>query len=338
MNSKEELQEKYGLSEQNALKMITGYKGKIGEKNGDYIITDITYIGNGTKIVEETCYHCGAVITREMVNSRNKWSELQRFCPNEEKERRKEKRSIREKEEENKRNERIKAKQNAMAAEIGKEYGEYKIIGTDGVSNLIAKCSVCGSEKSMNYDCISTGMRKDFICHTHRRNLERFTEDFVGKKNNMLEIKGITHEAKSGRKRFICQCDCGKICYVKPTYWENGNVVSCGCYQENRSINADPTKRIKAIYRGMKRRCYNSDAKEYKIYGARGITICEEWLNDFDAFLRWSLENGYENTRTIDRIDSNGDYCPENCRWATYYVQNRNHRPRKKQCEYEERL
>lgn len=335
MNSLQELQEKYSLCEPNARKMLAGYESRIGEKNGDYTITDITYVGNATKIVEETCSHCGAVITREMINGRNKWSELQRFCPNEQKERKQERHFIKQLNIENERSKKIECKRNTLLNEVGKIYGEFTIISTDGISSLMAKCNICGAEKSMNYDCIISGMRKDFICHKHRQTIERFTEDFIGKKNNMLEITGITHNKVTGKKEFICKCDCGKTTTTKPTWWEQGVVVSCGCYQENRSINADPEKRIKGIYRGMIRRCYNSKSKDYKMYGARGIGICDEWLNDFDNFLQWSMENGYKNTRTIDRIDSNGNYEPSNCRWATYYIQNRNHRPRKKKSEYE---
>lgn len=335
MNSLQELQEKYGINEQTAVRMITEYKNKIGEKNGDYIITDIIYIGNKTKIVEETCSQCGAVITREMINGRNKWSELQKFCQNEQKERKEERLFIKQQNIKNERSKKIECKRNALLNEVGKTYGEFTIISTDCISSLMAKCNICGVEKSMNYDFITSGMRKDFICHKHRQTVERFTEDFIGKKNNMLEVIGITHNAITGKKEFICKCECGKTTTIKPTLWEQGKVVSCGCYQENRSMNADPEKRIKGIYRGMICRCYNSKSKDYKMYGARGISICDEWLNNFDKFLQWSMDNGYENTRTIDRIDSNGNYEPSNCRWTTYHVQNSNHRPRKKKSEYE---
>lgn len=335
MNSLHELQEKYGLCEPNARKMLARYESRIGEKNGDYTITDITYVGNATKIVEETCSHCGAVITREMVNGRNKWSELQRFCPNEQEERMKERHYIRQLFEKNEQIEKMKLRQLSLISEIGNVYGEFTIVSTDGISNLNARCNICGNEEIIKYNSIKNGTRKDFICHFHRRTVERFTEDFIGKKNNMLEVIGITHNAITGKKEFICKCDCGKTTTTKPTWWEQGKIVSCGCYQENRSINADPEKRIKGIYRGMMCRCYNSKSKDYKMYGARGISICDEWLNNFDKFLQWSMDNGYENTRTIDRIDSNGNYEPSNCRWATYYIQNRNHRPRKKKSEYE---
>lgn len=74
----------------------------------------------------------------------------------------------------------------------------------------------------------------------------------------------------------------------------------------------------------MKTRCFNPNDKDYKYYGGKGITVCREWLNDFQSFYEWAMSNGYRDGLSIDRQDANSDYCPSNCRWSTVKEQNNN--------------
>lgn len=118
-----------------------------------------------------------------------------------------------------------------------------------------------------------------------------------------------------------------------------GNTKSCGCLRGEHCsgihlFSKRPSKhgrkyktdnpRIYRIYRNMLNRCYYKNSDRYKNYGGRGVAVCAEWYNDFQAFNKWALSNGYDDTLTLDRIDVNDNYTPENCRWVTLQQQCRN--------------
>lgn len=135
------------------------------------------------------------------------------------------------------------------------------------------------------------------------------------------------------RPRWLCRCECGNTTVVLGQNLKNGSTLSCGCLGEERRMLA-VTKhgdtagggkhRLYSILTGMKNRCYDVKHEKYANYGGRGITICDEWLNSYENFKEWALSHGYRDDLTIDRINHDGNYEPDNCRWITHREQQHN--------------
>lgn len=130
--------------------------------------------------------------------------------------------------------------------------------------------------------------------------------------------------------RVKCKCDCGTIRYVRVGNLTYGESKSCGCIIKENPTNLThgwSKTRLYSIWGSMISRCHNENTKSYRWYGGKGVSVCDEWRNSFSKFKEWALNNGYdENNKelTIDRIDFNGNYCPDNCRWIPFSEQTKN--------------
>ena len=152
--------------------------------------------------------------------------------------------------------------------------------------------------------------------------------DLTGNRYGKLVVIALHSKGSrtTGHPQYLCRCDCGNTRIVRANNLQSGNTMSCGCLKKgNVGAYRPNVRRMYNSWRGMKARCNNPNNNRYHLYGGRGISICDEWQS-FANFERWSLANGYADSLTIDRIDPDGNYCPDNCRWIPPNEQSSNRR------------
>lgn len=201
------------------------------------------------------------------------------------------------------------------------------------------KCD-CGNETIVPTQRLTTGKTTSCGCKVKKNKGSHF-EDLTGKRFNRLTVIRYLDESERTVRTYnwLCQCDCGKVVKANASKLKNGLQQSCGCLKEEMKYNIGSlnrkykysNKRLYSVYRSMLNRCYNDKHREYHNYGGRGIQVCDEWLSDYDNFAEWALSNGYDvnanfGVCTLERIDVDKDYSPDNCTWITNEEQQNNRR------------
>ena len=159
--------------------------------------------------------------------------------------------------------------------------------------------------------------------------------NLTGMKFGRLTVISLDSQNKRNDRIWECRCDCGNTTCVKTYNLTHGKTKSCGCLVKDHEWSIKHNCHDKRIYKEwqrMKSRClYAKNEKVYKHYGGRGISICNEWLseNGFPNFMKWALSNGYKDNLTLDRINNDGNYSPDNCRWVDSMTQANNTRQNK---------
>lgn len=218
---------------------------------------------------------------------------------------------------------------------IGKRFGRLTVISqaehkSGEQYKYICKCD-CGNTVTVPGYSLRSGNTKSCGCYAKevRRKIGSASKgrkstravDLKGKRFEYLFVLDRAGSTKNGKALWKCLCNCGNISYVTTDKLLSGKTVSCGCLGLKRASEAKikhgkSNSSIYRVFKSIHARCENPKSTPYRWYGARGIKVCEAW-DTFENFYSWAMSHGYKQGLSIDRIDPDKDYCPENCRWIT---------------------